>query len=793
MTTAGEINVKLGLNSDAFVKEMDKAEKELKELEDNLKTSETQFNAVAKAMAMSKNPSKELQSAFKQLKSELKTNKSAFEDFNSKLNKFDGGLTKGKEGVNLLNGAFGKLVAGGTIIAATKKIIDFSKQSVAAFREQDRALKNLDNALYNAGVYSDSYASHLKELSSEIQSYSNYGDEAVEKALSLGQAYAGNIKLTDDLIKATVDYAAATGTDLDTAFNLVGKSIGTSTNALARYGVKLDDSMTKEQKMAVITETLGQRFKGSAENMADSSVQLQNAIGDLKESFGSTLDGYVKNWQGGMTKIIQWTTRVIDRIRAMRGEISALSNEDLIIRQSKNQKQIEYLEQYSQKLTKYSAGYKDTLKDIAKLKSENTFIAEQIKYNTKEAQKQAELSKKNYVSPTVGGTSKSVKQAQDKTLEEYKKYIDEYAKLTSNYEATLKARQYVEGTLNIDPVTQQQEYDKMLALYQQHYTKLTEIAQSGAKNKAEIEKLEEEKLVRDLKEIRVNSELETQRQLADMIQEYNSQAEGIDTSVGFGTGFLSGLSAQYKAKLDLERWYQAERRKIVDDTNYSIEEQAEAFASLDNLRNAMQVETNLKTWQQYGNDIAGILNNSFTSILTGQEGFNDGMAKLLASLQQQLLKMAMDYVTKDLEITKAWALAKRAWNLIANGLSAFSFGGIGGVATGVGASIVGGGMMYPVDPMLPTYHSGGLVPGTKEQMAVLKGGERVLNPAENVSYTNGDETQSGVNNIMVFNIKAWDGKDVINTLKANSQTINQIVSSGIKNNNQGLRTTVQNI
>lgn len=46
---------------------------------------------------------------------------------------------------------------------------------------------------------------------------------------------------------------------------------------------------------------------------------------------------------------------------------------------------------------------------------------------------------------------------------------------------------------------------------------------------------------------------------------------------------------------------------------------------------------------------------------------------------------------------------------------------------------------------------------------------------------------------MMFNIKAWDGKDVIQTLKSNSQTINQIVNSGIKNNQQGLRSTVQNL
>jgi hypothetical protein len=83
---------------------------------------------------------------------------------------------------------------------------------------------------------------------------------------------------------------------------------------------------------------------------------------------------------------------------------------------------------------------------------------------------------------------------------------------------------------------------------------------------------------------------------------------------------------------------------------------------------------------------------------------------------------------------------------------------------------------------------------TSDQLAVIRKDERVLNPAETASYNSGDSNTStnGVNNIMMFNIKAWDGKDVINTLKSNSQTINQIVASGIKNNNQGLRTTVQN-
>lgn len=93
------------------------------------------------------------------------------------------------------------------------------------------------------------------------------------------------------------------------------------------------------------------------------------------------------------------------------------------------------------------------------------------------------------------------------------------------------------------------------------------------------------------------------------------------------------------------------------------------------------------------------------------------------------------------------------------------------------------------------YHSGGIVPGTKEQLALVKGGERVLNPTENSAYTSGEEgenTQGAVNNVMMFNIKAWDGKDVVNILKSHEATLNQITCAGIKNNRQGLRTMVQN-
>ena len=406
-------------------------------------------------------------------------------------------------------------------------------------------------------------------------------------------------------------------------------------------------------------------------------------------------------------------------------------------------------------------GFKDLSKDILA-------SADQVaKANTKLANAQQ---------------TQKTKTGKDTTLDEYKKYIDEYNKLNDNYAATLKARQYVEGTLNIDPITQKEEYDKLIQLYQQHYAKLAEIARSGAKNKAQIEKLEEEKLAQDLQEYRLTKEQETQRKLAEVVKGYNDTAAGIDTTgatSGFGVGFLGGLSSQYKAKLDLEKWYQDELAKIRDDANYNNQQKQDAIAALDNLKIKKQAESNLKIWEEYGSQVGDILSNSFTSILTGQENFGDAMKSLLSNLYTQMVKMLFNEVMKEIELEQMLAAARMALRSLGGFLGSIFSGGTGAI-TGFTPSII-------------SHHSGGMIAGTKEQLAVLQGGERVLNRSEAASYNNNETTgNNDINNIMVFNIKAWDGRDVIDTLKANSQTINQIVSSGIKNNNQGLRTIVQN-
>ena len=718
-------------------------------------------------MAMTKNPSKEMANAFKNLKNELRNQQSAFNDFQGKLNKFDGGLSKSTGSLGILQGALGKLVAGGAIIALGKQMIDFSKQSVEAYRVQDRAIKGLNTALQNAGVYTAEYSNHLQKLSSEIQSFSNYGDEAVEKAIGLGQAFSGNIKLTDDLIKATVDYAAATETDLQTAFTLVGKSIGTNTNALARYGVSLDQNMSKEEKMRVITETLAQRFNGSAKSMADSSIKLKNATGDLSEAFGKWLNPSVEKTQNFLQRGVEKLTEWINKVRILHSEIQQLDYEESQTRYKQTLTQLQALDKKRSKQGFLSGPengkYYQLVKDL-------TEVEGHIEEINRKQKKLAQDSKNNYVAAPTSTTSDGSKEKkQDKALEAYKKYIEEYAKLNDDYAATLQARQYVEGTLNIDPITQQEEYNKTIAIYQNYYSKLAEITRSGAKNKADIEKLAEEKLAQDLQELRLSKEQETQRKLQEIIKGYKETETNLNiANVGTTNSFLGGLSSEYKAKLDLELWYQQERNRIIEESNGNLQLQTDAFAQLDTLRTAKLAQANLSTWEDYGRSVSNIMSNVYTNLITGQESFADAMKNMAQNMLLQLLQMLAQYVMKEMAI--------RAASMFLGG------GGIGGVLTGITSAI------------LPSHHSGGMIPGTKEQVAVLQGGERVLNRSEAASY-NSDETSGdgGINNIMVFNIKAWDGRDVIDTLKANEQTINQIVSSGIKNNKQGLRMAVQNV
>jgi hypothetical protein len=204
--------------------------------------------------------------------------------------------------------ALGKVRDGLDYVASAAKVAAaalaaFLVYSVKQYADAEKASKSLSIAIRNQGLDVETLKRQYEELAEAIQAKTQFEDDEIIAALAVGQAMAGRIALTKELIEATVDYAAATETDLKSAFEKVGKAIGTTTNALAREGIELDTTATKAQKMAKITAQLSQRFQGMAEAQAQglgAFKQLTNAMGNFAESIGKVVSPKV----GSLTKML---------------------------------------------------------------------------------------------------------------------------------------------------------------------------------------------------------------------------------------------------------------------------------------------------------------------------------------------------------------------------------------------------------------------------------------------------------------------------------------------------------
>jgi len=189
--------------------------------------------------------------------------------------------------------AKGMLTAGGVVMAirATTKVI---KDLYSAYAVQEQAEESLRSAIRATGRQYSISADSLIDFAGELQKVTRFGDEATISAISLLQQLAN---LDEEGIKQVVpgiqDMATAMGMDLNMAASLVGKTLGSTTNALSRYGIVVDMSGTKQDKLLEITTQLQEKFGGLSQDLAQTATgaveQLTNAIGDLKEANGQLI------------------------------------------------------------------------------------------------------------------------------------------------------------------------------------------------------------------------------------------------------------------------------------------------------------------------------------------------------------------------------------------------------------------------------------------------------------------------------------------------------------------------
>ena len=165
-------------------------------------------------------------------------------------------------------------------------LISAIQGSIDAFAKQELAQKKLETALGRT-----SHA--LLDQARALQQVSMFGDEDIIMMQSMLAAFVDGEDEIKKLTVATLDLASGMGIDLKNAGDLIAKTIGSSTNALSRYGIQVDGAVGSSERLETLTGNIANLFGGQAkaqsETMMGSMEQMKNAIGDTAEAFGSLL------------------------------------------------------------------------------------------------------------------------------------------------------------------------------------------------------------------------------------------------------------------------------------------------------------------------------------------------------------------------------------------------------------------------------------------------------------------------------------------------------------------------
>jgi hypothetical protein len=190
------------------------------------------------------------------------------------------------------------LVAAYASFQTVKRVMDLAidqiHQGIEAASAQEQADIRLANAVSTLGGNTSAMTAHLKAQAAALQLSTVYTDEQVQAAqallASLGRLSGDGL---DRATKAAVALAQGLGVDLESAATLLSKAAQGNTQQLARYGIVLDESLSKSQKFEAVLAFVEGRFGTLAEAMGTSFqgrlIQAEHAFGELQETLGNLI------------------------------------------------------------------------------------------------------------------------------------------------------------------------------------------------------------------------------------------------------------------------------------------------------------------------------------------------------------------------------------------------------------------------------------------------------------------------------------------------------------------------
>ena len=233
--------------------------------------------------------------------------------------------------------AAAQIAAFGGVVVALRAMVRFFTDSIEKANKQEIAVNQLNAALASLGPTADSVSKSLQDQAAALQKVTTFGDEAVIEVQTMIASFVKNEDQIKAATAATLDFAVANGIDLKGAAALVAKTLGSTTNALTRYGIEVKGAVGSTERLSSLVDNVADKFGGRAaaavDTFAGATEQLGNAFGDLQEKIAANLtqnkeliadiNDLTEAMSDAGPEVVKWSARLVDLSGALVKTVAA--------------------------------------------------------------------------------------------------------------------------------------------------------------------------------------------------------------------------------------------------------------------------------------------------------------------------------------------------------------------------------------------------------------------------------------------------------------------------------------
>lgn len=240
---------------------------------------------------------------------------------------FAKGIQDAQTGVQKMSKSINRAaqVASVALAGLTAVAVDFAK----AAAEDEQSARVLAQTLKNTTGATEAQTQAVEDYISATSLALGIQDDKLRPSLGRLLRSTEDVAEAQKLMNLALDISAATGKDVDSVANALGKAYDGNAVALGRLGLGVDSSILKSKDFGVVYDDLAKKFDGFAKTEAattqGSFARLTVAVDEAKESIGYGLLPFVGPLADSLARlapIIEENSQLILTIGAVVGALS---------------------------------------------------------------------------------------------------------------------------------------------------------------------------------------------------------------------------------------------------------------------------------------------------------------------------------------------------------------------------------------------------------------------------------------------------------------------------------------